>query len=410
MYRSPLTATVAVLLAASLAPAQTASPPPVSVAPPVAAPSVGVPFDAEPASSSGDRGWVEAEYLLWWMRGQPLPALATTSPAGTSSTQAGVLGAPGTSVLFGDFSANTAARSGGRITAGTWIGDGELFGVEAYFFELETKVKNFAVNSNTTPIIARPFTDANSGLPASLRVAFPGEFSDSLSAAASTTGLLGTGFLLRGNLLCGGDYRIDLLGGYRYLRFADHLNVNEDQTASQGNPDLLIPGTRIIANDGFATRNDFNGVDLGVSGSYARGPVSFTLLGKLAVGYNQQDVDIFGATNVSVPGGASTNSTGGFLALSPNIGHHSRGNEVSVIPELDLKVGYQITPQLRATLGYTYLYWDNVVRAGAEVDTTINPNLLPNSHTTGGPNNPAFQFNRSNIWVQGLEFGLEYRF
>jgi hypothetical protein len=410
MYRSPLTATVAVLLATSLAPAQTTAPPPVTLAPPVAAPSVGVPFDSEPADRSGDRGWVEAEYLLWWMHGQSLPALATTSPAGTASSQAGVLGAPGTSVIFGDFSANTAARTGGRITAGTWIGDGELFGVEAYFFMLETKNKTFAANSNGTPIIARPFTDANSGLPASLRVAFPNEFSGSLSAEAATTGLLGTGFLLRGNLACGGNYRVDLLGGYRYLRFADHLNVNEDQTASPGNPDFLVPGTRIIANDGFATRNDFNGGELGISGTYTRGPASFTLLGKLAVGWTQQDVDIFGATNVSVPGSASTSSPGGFLALSPNIGHHSRGNEVSVIPELELKLGYQITPQLRASFGYTFLYWNNVVRAGSEVDTTINPNLLPNSGATGGPNNPAFQFHRDNMWAQGLEFGLEYQF
>jgi hypothetical protein len=410
MYRSPLTASVAVLFVASLAPAQYASPPPASLAPPVATPSAGVPFDAEPANQAGDRGWVEAEYLLWWMRGQSLPALATTSPTGTSPAQAGVLGAPGTSILFGDFSANTAARTGGRITAGTWIGDGEMFGVEAYFFMLETKSKNFVVNSTGTPIVARPFIDANSGLPASLRVAFPGEFSGSLSAEAATTGLLGTGFLLRGNLLCGGNYRLDLLGGYRYLRFADHLNVNEDQTASLGNPDFLVPGTRITAADGFATRNDFNGVDLGMSGTYSSGPVSLTLLGKLAVGYTQQDVDIFGATNVSVPGAASTNSRGGFLALSPNIGHHSRGNEVSVIPEIELKVGYQITSQLRATLGYTFLYWDNVVRAADEVDRVINPNLLPNSGTTGGPANPAFQFHRDNIWAQGVELGLEYRF
>src|SRR5215831_18765845 len=45
--------------------------------------------------------WAEAEYLLWWMKGASLPPLITASPAGTPSTQAGVLGAPTTTVVFG---------------------------------------------------------------------------------------------------------------------------------------------------------------------------------------------------------------------------------------------------------------------------------------------------------------------
>jgi hypothetical protein len=243
-----------------------------------------------------------------------------------------------------------------------------------------------------------------------VRVAFPGEFSGSIASQATTTGLLGTGFLFRGNLMCGGDYRVDLLGGYRYLRFADRLGIFENQTAAVGNPDLLVPGTQITAADQFQTRNDFHGADLGVSTDFRRGPMSFTLTGKLAVGFTQQDVDITGGTSVSVPGTPTLVSTGGLLALSPNIGHHSRGSEVSVIPELEAKFGYQITPRLRATLGYTFIYWDNVVRAGDQVDRFVNPNLLPNSGTTGGPPRPAFDFQRSNIWIQGLEVGMEFSF
>ena len=52
-------------------------------------------------SNARSKSWADAEFLLWWMRGQNLPAIATTNPAGTSATQAGVLGAPGTSTIMG---------------------------------------------------------------------------------------------------------------------------------------------------------------------------------------------------------------------------------------------------------------------------------------------------------------------
>src|SRR6266496_5985866 len=36
------------------------------------------------------RAWVRAEYLLWAVKGQPLPPLLTTSPPGTPRENAGV--------------------------------------------------------------------------------------------------------------------------------------------------------------------------------------------------------------------------------------------------------------------------------------------------------------------------------
>src|SRR5689334_904180 len=43
------------------------------------------------------RLWVNAEYLMWWLNGDPLPPLVTTGPPSTG----GILG-PGTHILFGD--------------------------------------------------------------------------------------------------------------------------------------------------------------------------------------------------------------------------------------------------------------------------------------------------------------------
>ena len=62
-------------------------------------------YKAPPPPLSGGF-WIGAEYLLWSAKGDKLPPLVTTSPAGTPAPLAGVLGAPGTSVLFGDESVN----------------------------------------------------------------------------------------------------------------------------------------------------------------------------------------------------------------------------------------------------------------------------------------------------------------
>ena len=59
-----------------------------------------------------------ADALGWWVKGDSLPALVTTSPIGTPSSAAGVLGEPGTSILYGNQKVNDGIRPGGRIMGG----------------------------------------------------------------------------------------------------------------------------------------------------------------------------------------------------------------------------------------------------------------------------------------------------
>src|SRR5260370_38490640 len=68
-----------------------------------------------PAPADAGQFWVEMEYLAWSVKGDRLPPLVTTSPAGTPPAQAGILGSPGTTVQFGDSSVNGGCRSGGRL-------------------------------------------------------------------------------------------------------------------------------------------------------------------------------------------------------------------------------------------------------------------------------------------------------
>jgi hypothetical protein len=369
-------------------------------------------FGDQPAGHGG-QAWARADILLWWMKGAPLPPLFTTSPAGTPQGLAGVLGAPGTTVLFGDSSVGGDARIGGRWSAGYWFGENRLFGVSGDAFLLESKATHFAASSGGSPTLARPFLDATTGQQNAELIAFPGLLAGSATASATTTGLIGAGALLHGNLCCGCWGRLDLVGGYRFLRFSDRLAIDETlvSTAPPSAGSTVVPGTTTVVGDRFSARNVFNGFNTGLSGELWRGPWVLDWRALVAVGATHRVDDIAGATTVTVPlAPPPVSSAGGLLALPGNIGHFS-DQHVSVIPEFGVNLGYQVTSYLRAYAGYTFLYWPQVVRVGDLIDTTVNPNRLPGAATPGiGPVNPAPTGGHSDFWVQGINLGFQLRY
>ncbi|MGI9428364.1 MAG: BBP7 family outer membrane beta-barrel protein, partial [Bythopirellula sp.] len=95
-----------------------------------------------------------------------------------------------------------------------------------------------------------------------------------------------------------------------------------------------------------------------------------------------------------------------------NIGVFER-DEFSMIPEVGLTLGYNVTPRLKVTGGYSLLYWSNVVRPGDQIDLDVNANLLrrdgvPDPDTIVRDDHPRFVFRQTDLWAQGLNFGAEY--
>jgi hypothetical protein len=344
--------------------------------------------------------WVSGEYLLWWIRNSNVPPLVTTSPIGTPRAMAGVLGAPGTTVLFGD-SLNNEERSGGRLTLGFWCDDEQTCGLEGSGFFLAQRSVRFNASSPGAPILARPFFDIVAGQEASELVAFPGVLAGTV-AVSSSSRLFGAELNARTNWWRGCCWRFDTLLGFRYVGLDERLSVNES---------LAVPmGAAIAVNDRFGTENNFYGGQLGGDLELRQGPWSLNLVGKVALGSMRETVNINGSTTFFVPGSAPSVQLGGLLAQPTNIGQFAR-DRFAVVPEVGVKLGYQATQHLRLTLGYTFLYLSDVARPGSQIDRAINVTQLASQFGPGtlvGPARPAIIPRETDFWAQGISFGLEF--
>lgn len=355
-------------------------------------------------SPCDQRWWVRAEYLLWWTRGFQTPPLVTTSPTGTLQPMAGVLGQPGTQILFGGSNLNSDAQSGGRIDVGYWILPCHQLGIEANYLALGDNDTSFT-SQRTTPIIARPFINAETGNEDSSLINFPNLVIGQVGADA-TSGFQSAEALLRGRLTQRCNYDFDWLLGYRFTRLDDDL-VIRDFFLSLDPASGLPAGSTLSSFDQFDTTNKFNGLLVGLDGRFRRSCWTFEVLAKVALGNTRANVLIDGSTTTET-GGASATTAGGLLALPSNIGNYTR-DWFAVIPELKLTLSAEIACNWRATFGYTIVYWSHVVRPGDQIDRTVNLSQLPPGPLVG-PLRPEFSFVSTDFWAQGLNFGLERRF
>ena len=106
--------------------------------------------------------------------------------------------------------------------------------------------------------------------------------------------------------------------------------------------------------------------------------------------------------------GATATSPGGLLAMPTNIGTFSH-SAFTVVPQLELKLAYIFSPNLRFTVGYDVIYWSRVVRPGQQVDLFVNPSQA-SGHPLVGTIGPLFGFRETDLWIQGISTGFELRF
>ncbi|KAA5540495.1 BBP7 family outer membrane beta-barrel protein [Roseiconus nitratireducens] len=358
------------------------------------------------------RLYFRGEYLLWDVSGMDSPSLVTTSPGGTPQATAGVLGETGTSTRFGNTELNDGSASGFLLGSGFWISPERRFGVETEYFWLEDMNDGFSASSDGSPILARPFFDIVAGQQTAQLLAYPGLVSGNVRVGTESSL---RSFLINGRFAlcqspvvpcqpCEMQDRTDWILGYRNLRLRDSLAVSENLQSELE----TAPGS-VSLSDSFETTNQFQGLQLGVVRRTVRNQIWLESSIRVALGNNEQTLRTDGSTSYT-ESGVTDVLPGGLLVQRTNSGTF-RKDEFVMIPELGLRLGLRLTTRLHASIGYTVLYFPNVIRASEQIDTDVNPGLIPDElDPLEGALRPRTLWVQSDYLAHGLTIGGEFRF
>lgn len=384
--------------------------------------------------------WGSAEYLLAFRKSRQVPPLVTGNPPGTALAEAGVLGAPSTTVLFGGGGLDDSPSSGVRGEIGVWLDRDCDLGVGGSFTGFEEDSVSFSRTSDGavgSEILGRPIYDTLFNQQAAQLVAYTNLVRGTVNVSSENQiynaevfvrkqvgfwelqrpfvlGLIGVRSLLvlpgtqavsiveqvgPGGVI-GGATRCDFIMGYQFSRIEDSLRVSNNLVSLD--PAFLGQvGTTLDAFDAFDARNDFHGGTLGLKLISTYGPWSLTMLGKVGLGSMHQAVTIDGRTVITVPGGPSVTTQNGLLAQPSNMGVYGR-NHFAVVPEARILLNYHFSRRLSAGVGYNFIYWNNVALAGEQVDTQVD--------VTQTFPNPTFAFRETDMFVHAVTFQAQLNY
>lgn len=335
--------------------------------------------------------YISGEWLYWRVKDAELPGPLVTT-GGT-----GIVGDPGTQVLVGVPGLDYQFQSGGRVTQGFWFDPSHTVAFEASGFILERKpiVSLNASDATGTPLLAVPFVNAATGAESAFIIANPADGTVGTISFTQSMRLWGAEANMVVNApaccVCGLNVGTSLFAGFRYLDFTETSALNTLSSAGGVEPFTATA-------DQFRTRNQFYGGQIGTRIGFTSGGFFMAGQAKIALGSNDGHVDISGATNVTT-GGATTSTPGGLLTAGSNIGRFGV-ERVTFVPEGEGRLGFQLGPHVTIWGGYTFLYWDSALRANSQIDRQVG--LDPNGLTR-----PAVLLDRSSMWVQGVNVGLE---
>ncbi len=350
-----------------------------------------------------DRWFATTELMLMWRKGDRLPPLVTTGPSSDSAT-AGRLGEPGTQVLFGEERTLIDLRAGGRFTLGAWLDDRECQALVGRFWFAGRESTHYKTDENETPVIARPFLNVNSSPPAqdTLLIAFPGARENSRISVNGTSDVFGADISVHQFLYGKYGGTIDLVYGYQHMRLDEDLSISSTLT-NLDTSGTVPAGTIIDVNDSFEAISEFHGAQIGFASRYRERCWSFNSLIKFGFGSLNRIAKRSGTTSTTV--GVDTAVTNEGLLVNDNNSGRTSDRTFGWIPELDVSIGYRITPKLDATFGYNLVAMTDAVR----VSGTIDPDLAVNS-SSNSPLVPSPGMRYSTFYIQGIHFGLQYGF
>jgi hypothetical protein len=351
---------------------------------------------------------LSADFLLWWVRGGSVPALATTS----SPAFNGIPGQGDTRTLLGDSFGNTT-HTGARFGGVYWLTPQQCWGVDANLFFLNRSAGNVLFNSVTDPVLARPFFNANQGIPFSELVAAPGLAVGALNAQTETF-MWGADVNLRRALACAPCARLDIFGGFRYLNLNEELQITESFARTAASPRSIGVPTALFGTvtDKFRTENHFYGAQIGLAGEIRRGRWFAEGRASVAMGTVFQTLEANGVQVIQFQNGPGVFPGGLLVQPGANMGTFSQ-RKFGVLPEVGLKLGYYVTPRLRLAVGYNFLYLNSVLRPGQQIDPALDVTRIPNFPLPGNIQpvagvHPSVPLKTTDVFAQGISFSLQY--
>lgn len=369
----------------------------------------------------GSLFWGGFEYLMWWEKKAPLPSDFVTTGSVRDAVP-GALGQPNTHVFFTSPVIDFYQIQGLRVTAGAWFDNQQMLGLEMSGFLMEKRTHVFQARSDAlgNPLLAfahfdpLPRGSADAFIASEPRGGKMGPFTGGVGFDTDTQ-LWGAEANLLHALYWSPVLRVRLMGGFRYLDLDDHLAFFFKRvTVGSATVPFLgrsFPASLELADDSFQVHNQFYGPQIGLDGQYFLGKFFVGLGGKLAAGGTHEVLTISGSSTLQQLRRPVQTAVGGLFALPSNIGRF-QADQFGIVPQVQARLGWQPVRWVRGWVGYDFLYWSQVLRAGSQIDLRVNPAQVPTdpAFTGARATSPAPQFNRTDFWIQGLSFGVQLTF
>jgi hypothetical protein len=389
------------------------------------------------ASPPAPRFYGGVQYLNWWFKDAPLSVpLVSTGPVAT--THHGLLGPPAengadSTVLYGaphspakggNDSQGFPSAPGFKLTLGYWLDPQQQFAIEGSGFYLATRSTGFSArgDANGNPILGIPVHNSVTYSIGTMAI-FPGEDSLPFSlpldpARARSNGIITGGIDIQNTITYWGidlkgvmslyrdpTWEVSGLAGLRHVSLTEGFNLTSDIEGISG----PYTGQAGVVHDGFKTANKFYGASFGVRGGAHFGPWFAEVTAQIAPGVSHETVDVTGGY-WSVNFTPQTSGPEGVFAQPANEGRRS-SNRFAFTTDAEVKVGYEITQNLRVTLAYEHTYYSSVVRPTDQIDRNLPKGQTFNqADPTISTTSPAKLFKTTSFYAQGLNVGLEFRF
>ncbi|MFO0938024.1 MAG: BBP7 family outer membrane beta-barrel protein [Gemmataceae bacterium] len=400
-------------------------PPIPPLTPPAALPVLGCASCGDTTGTCGDFGCaggpqvkgpkyaVELDYthsFMWFEpKSSPFPLAVGGMPGAVANT---LLSGNNSLGMFNSFGFNLKM----------WLDQEHVQGLGGGGFITENRARYDSVTGGPGGItIQRPFIDAVTGLPSSLLVASgnpaPGQSFAGSIATVSTARLAGADIHIRRNLFTNSTYRLDLFYGFRYYDLNESFTIYQatgvaNQIVKVGNQPALAPTDTVLLRDRSYTRNQFYGGEVGAFASAQSGILFATLTPRIAFGPFHQVSKIEGETQSTNVG--QNTALGGLLAAGTGPGNgninQTAENRFGLAVNVAVQGGIHVTEQLSLSVGYNFLFFNEVARPISQFDSTINTRVVPISNafgSTSGPAAPRNQLTRESFYAHGATVTIQ---